>query len=206
MTGRSIGQTQVWNFLTSFRQNSIGAGWTTLPQHFRHNGYLTLGTGKIYHEGAPPQQDYPYSWSFDEMPYGWGGPDMPNAGPPGSNCTDGLVVCDNHSISCAGGLIGCHPEYTIGGDNLSMWCTINETALGDRKLLDEAEAQNAIDRLRFAKRQQHPDTGGAVAGKNQRPFFLAVSVSRSVLYTKFACSFAVTEWVPALLCQAWRLT
>ena len=26
--------------------------WTTLPQNFRENGYLTLGTGKYFHDGC----------------------------------------------------------------------------------------------------------------------------------------------------------
>jgi arylsulfatase A-like enzyme len=26
--------------------------WTTLPEHFKANGYLTLGTGKFYHDGG----------------------------------------------------------------------------------------------------------------------------------------------------------
>lgn len=52
-------------------------GWTSLPQHFRNNGYLTLSAGKIFHSeeggmgpapwdgpgtGMPPLQDPP-SWS-----------------------------------------------------------------------------------------------------------------------------------------------
>ena len=26
--------------------------WTTLPQHFKNHGYLTLGTGKLFHDGG----------------------------------------------------------------------------------------------------------------------------------------------------------
>ena len=133
---------------------------------FCQNGNLTLGTGKVFHEGAPPQQDYPFSWSFEEMPYGWGGPDLLTGGPPGSNCTDGLIVRDYHSLCCPNGVIGCPSEYRVAEDNLSMWCMVNETALGDTKLLDEAEAQNAIDRLRYAAKFRSRE-----AGKGQPPPF-----------------------------------
>jgi iduronate 2-sulfatase len=170
MTGRTPQTNQVWNFLTSFRQNGIGANWTTLPQHFRQNGYFTTGTGKVFHEGAPPQQDYPLSWSFDEMPFGWGGGAMP-AGPANTECTDGLVVCDNRTMECAEGINDCPAHLRIAGNE--QWCIINETAMSlqGRKLWDEAEAQNAIDRLRFAAKMQ---TERRENKQPHRPFFLAV--------------------------------
>ena len=34
-----------------------------MPQHFKDNGWLTLGGGKTYHPGRPPNWDEPYSWS-----------------------------------------------------------------------------------------------------------------------------------------------
>ena len=174
MTGRRPDTTKSYSFLTSFRQNGAGAGWTTLPQHFRQSGYLTLGTGKVFHEGAPPQQDYPRSWSFEEMPYGWGGVPMP-AGPPGTNCTDGLTVCDNRTIECAHGVIGCPARYKVAGDELGMWCSLNETALDGRKLIDQAETHNALDRLRFAARMQ---ASRRAKRESSRPFFLAVGYHR----------------------------
>lgn len=57
---------------------TVGRGWVTLPQHFKQSGYLTMGTGKIFHTeeggagpapwdgydaGMPPLQDPP-SWSY----------------------------------------------------------------------------------------------------------------------------------------------
>ena len=49
MSGRMPDTTKVWNFLNSFRDGSItdsagltGLQWTTLPQHFKKNGYWTV--------------------------------------------------------------------------------------------------------------------------------------------------------------------
>ena len=61
LSGRRPQTTQIWNFLSSFR--AIGPSWTTLPSHFLSNGYLTLGTGKLYHGGHPANGDGNLSWS-----------------------------------------------------------------------------------------------------------------------------------------------
>ncbi len=48
-----------------FRRNDTGSNWTTLPGAFKAAGYLTLGMGKIFHEGMPADdpQDARVSWS-----------------------------------------------------------------------------------------------------------------------------------------------
>lgn len=75
MTGRQPDHTRVWNFRQDFRQAGIGptglAGdkWVTMPQYFKQHSYLTLGHGKLYHPGKPPQWDEPKSWS-QLQPYG----------------------------------------------------------------------------------------------------------------------------------------
>ncbi|KAJ8612822.1 hypothetical protein CTAYLR_002048 [Chrysophaeum taylorii] len=66
MSGRRPDRTQAFNFLDDFRE--VGANWTTLPEHFKNNGYLTLGGGKTFHPDLPPDYDEPYSWSQD-VPY-----------------------------------------------------------------------------------------------------------------------------------------
>eukprot|EP00041_Stephanoeca_diplocostata_P021398 m.497691 g.497691 ORF g.497691 m.497691 type:complete len:172 (+) comp21817_c0_seq6:432-947(+) len=41
-----------------------GGNFTTLPQHFKEQGYLSLGVGKIFHPGGPSNNsDVAYSWS-----------------------------------------------------------------------------------------------------------------------------------------------
>ena len=105
-TGRRPDATKVWNFLDNFRRGTsdgdtagmptdpVGADWTTLPGNFKRNGYFVTGTGKTFHPGDPYQFDYPYSWSFDEFPYGFGG--GPTKGHPDwKNTTSDHIWCNN---------------------------------------------------------------------------------------------------------------
>ncbi len=34
-----------------------GANWTTLPQFFKQQGFLTVGGGKLFHPNKPPDND-----------------------------------------------------------------------------------------------------------------------------------------------------
>jgi iduronate 2-sulfatase len=91
MSGRRPDQTFAWNQKNHFRE--IGPDWTTLPGMFKKSGYLTVGTGKLYHPcpfagkfrntshlldcGGPPDYDGLKSWSPEALPYnnpcyGWG--------------------------------------------------------------------------------------------------------------------------------------
>lgn len=47
-----------------------GGNFTTLPQYFREHGYLTIGSGKIFHPGAASGNcDVAYSWSAESLPF-----------------------------------------------------------------------------------------------------------------------------------------
>lgn len=75
LSGRRPDATAVWNFIDDFRGSCMGstravcqgtggnASWSSLPQHFRRHGYRTVGAGKIFQPGAPPDNDELYSWS-----------------------------------------------------------------------------------------------------------------------------------------------
>lgn len=65
MTGRRPRTTTCYNFKDHFRLPGIGPNWTSLPQHFKNNGYLVLGGGKTFHPNLPPNYDEPLSWSQD---------------------------------------------------------------------------------------------------------------------------------------------
>lgn len=67
MSGRRPDANKVYSFVGHFRQT--GPNWTSLPEHFRRNGYSTTGTGKLFHEGLPPNYDQPRSWSPELGPY-----------------------------------------------------------------------------------------------------------------------------------------
>jgi hypothetical protein len=63
MSGRRPDTTRVWEFKDSFRQGG-GLGWTSLPEWYKRHGYLTLGSGKLFHVSsrhlwgaAPPPLD-----------------------------------------------------------------------------------------------------------------------------------------------------
>ena len=68
MTGRRPDTTKAWNFIDTSGRRGVGKDWVSLPEHFKNNGYLTLGGGKLYHPGLPPNNDEPLSWSQD-APY-----------------------------------------------------------------------------------------------------------------------------------------
>ena len=66
LSGRGPETTGVYNFIDDFRTSSpgnVGETWTTLPQHFKENGYWTIGGGKVYHPGKPADNDMPKSWT-----------------------------------------------------------------------------------------------------------------------------------------------
>ena len=49
LCGRRPDRTLIFGF-----EAGTPAGWTTLPEAFRRSGYLTLGTGKLWHWGPGP--------------------------------------------------------------------------------------------------------------------------------------------------------
>jgi arylsulfatase A-like enzyme len=70
LSGRRPDVTKAYNFIDSFRgtPDSPGANWTSLPQAFKQAGYLTYGTGKVYHDGPPlPPNFDPPSWTQDTV-------------------------------------------------------------------------------------------------------------------------------------------
>jgi iduronate 2-sulfatase len=63
VSGRRPDTTKSWQFVDHFREHSVGGDkWTALPQLFRQRGWTTVGAGKIYHPGLPPNNDLPKSW------------------------------------------------------------------------------------------------------------------------------------------------
>ena len=63
LTSRYPDATRVWDLFSYFR--TVGGNYTTIPQLFRENGYLTSGSGKIFHPGhaSGGNDDGPFSWS-----------------------------------------------------------------------------------------------------------------------------------------------
>ncbi|CAL8264147.1 unnamed protein product [Lota lota] len=63
LTSRRPDTTRLYDFYSYWR---VAAGnYTTLPQHFKSQGYTTMSVGKVFHPGIASNNtdDYPYSWS-----------------------------------------------------------------------------------------------------------------------------------------------
>lgn len=65
LTGRRPDTTHVYDLRTYFR--NVGGNFTTIPQFFKDQGYLSAGMGKIFHPGYhASHHDDPISWN---VPY-----------------------------------------------------------------------------------------------------------------------------------------
>ncbi|KAL8621043.1 hypothetical protein ACOMHN_040568 [Nucella lapillus] len=64
LTGRRPDTTRVFDLVHYFRR--VAGNYTTLPQHFKNNGYISQSVGKIFHPGPASgyTDDYPYSWTY----------------------------------------------------------------------------------------------------------------------------------------------
>ncbi|XP_070616053.1 iduronate 2-sulfatase isoform X2 [Erythrolamprus reginae] len=63
LTGRRPDSTRLYDFNSYWRTHA--GNYTTLPQYFKENGYLTISVGKVFHPGVSSNHsdDSPYSWS-----------------------------------------------------------------------------------------------------------------------------------------------
>lgn len=63
LTSRRPDSLHLYDFYSYWR-DSVG-NYTTIPQHFKENGYYTHSIGKVFHPGISSNfsDDSPYSWS-----------------------------------------------------------------------------------------------------------------------------------------------
>ncbi|NWQ81331.1 IDS sulfatase, partial [Columbina picui] len=63
LTGRRPDTTRLYDFYSYWRVHA--GNYSTMPQYFKENGYVTLSVGKVFHPGVSSNytDDYPYSWS-----------------------------------------------------------------------------------------------------------------------------------------------
>lgn len=70
LTSRRPDTSRVWQISEAQYWRVSGGNFTSLPQYFKERGYITVGTGKIFHPGAPSNNsDSQYSWSPECLPY-----------------------------------------------------------------------------------------------------------------------------------------
>ncbi|XP_037636548.1 iduronate 2-sulfatase [Sebastes umbrosus] len=64
LTSRRPDTTRLYDFNSYWRVHS--GNYTTMPQHFKSQGYSTMSVGKVFHPGIASNHsdDYPYSWSI----------------------------------------------------------------------------------------------------------------------------------------------
>ncbi|KAL8599536.1 hypothetical protein ACOMHN_066534 [Nucella lapillus] len=63
LTGRRPDTTRLYDLYSYWRSHA--GNYTSLPQHFKDNGYFTQSVGKVFHPGRASNftDDYPLSWS-----------------------------------------------------------------------------------------------------------------------------------------------
>ncbi|XP_057393941.1 iduronate 2-sulfatase isoform X5 [Balaenoptera acutorostrata] len=63
LTGRRPDTTRLYDFNSYWRAHS--GNFSTIPQYFKENGYVTMSVGKVFHPGISSNHsdDSPYSWS-----------------------------------------------------------------------------------------------------------------------------------------------
>jgi len=69
LTGKRPNNLKIWNNTPHFR--GLHPKIKTLPEHFKDNGFYTVGIGKIFHNWVHPIQGDPQSWS-ESQTYHWG--------------------------------------------------------------------------------------------------------------------------------------
>lgn len=143
MSGRRPDTTRVWEFVDHFRESGVGADWVSMPQYFKQFGYLTVGGGKLYHPGVPPNNDWPTSWS----------PEFEYFIPGGT------------------GAYTCKAEAPCDAFGKSEWCAAevdkDASILSDQKIRD-----NCLEHLRAAKNasQDRPFFVGCGFHKPHAPY------------------------------------
>ena len=143
------------------------ANWTSMPQAFRKNGYFTLGTGKVFHDGTG-----------GVLP-GWTGPGMPPLQDPPSWSPG----CSMQDVDSAAYMWGC--DTPVGSLGAAKGCAVNATEAGDvgageKPLADKIVADDALSKLEIAARTLR-STG--------RQFYLAAGFRKPHMSWRFPAPF-----------------
>eukprot|EP00039_Didymoeca_costata_P029970 m.27309 g.27309 ORF g.27309 m.27309 type:complete len:560 (-) comp7884_c0_seq1:85-1764(-) len=159
MSGRRPSTTRIWNFISDFR--AVGPNWTTLPSQFKDSGYLTLGTGKLFHAGHPKNGDGNMSWSnISGIQFVCN--DAGNVGPPGTYCEPSPRSC--------------HVPGSANAPN-PRWCAIVNVSLNGSlpsnssigSFADTDTLNDALLKLDYAVDNKK---------KTGQPFFLGMGVQK----------------------------
>ena len=133
MTGRRPDTTKVWIGIGNSDFRVVGPDWVSLPEHFKNNGYTTLGGGKTYHPGHPANYDEPKSWSQDQ-PY------FP------LKATDCPKPHNNSRLDKSKGDVS----------GIDTWCPLSEKKYPDSYHFEYKLANHTIDTLKYVSKKGGP--------------------------------------------------
>ena len=155
LTGRRPDRTRCWNFNSNFRVSGVpksnGQPWRSLPQWFKENGFLTLSSGKLYHDGPPgqpPRNDFPMSWS--EPVWGNGPPIGDAGGCVGAQTRDTQLKYVQRAGPWRGKSMCCVDVDDLASLNDDDNKTQPQSAPGQRVEYDHRLATRTIENLRRA--------------------------------------------------------
>nr|XP_054756002.1 iduronate 2-sulfatase-like [Lytechinus pictus] len=168
LTGRRPDTTRLYDFGSYWRTHA--GNYTTLPQHFKDNGYFTASVGKVFHPGIPSggNDDYPYSWSI--QPY------HP------STALQGAKVCPNLD----------------GTLHDNVMCPVNVSAMPLQSLPDMQSLEYSSSILKNLSAASHSTNAHGRPDKTSRsprdpdmqpPFFLAVGFHKPHIPWKYPEEF-----------------
>ncbi|RXM94905.1 Iduronate 2-sulfatase [Acipenser ruthenus] len=127
LTGRRPDTTRLYDFGSYWREHA--GNYTTLPQHFKSSGYITMSVGKVFHPGIASNHsdDYPYSWST--RPYH-----------PSSYEYEKKKVCKGKD----------------GKLHANLLCPVDVSEMPDGTLPDMQSTEEAVRLLKAVKDESHP--------------------------------------------------
>ena len=119
LTSRRPDTSRTWSVVPSEYWRERGGNFSTLPQYFKERGFLTMGLGKIFHDGAASgDADVAFSWSSESLPYS-------HAGSPADCSPDTVTMSSGGGGETLSTRTAMSPSPVGADDN--MPCTANVT-------------------------------------------------------------------------------
>nr|XP_039260210.1 iduronate 2-sulfatase-like isoform X2 [Styela clava]XP_039260211.1 iduronate 2-sulfatase-like isoform X3 [Styela clava] len=128
LTSRRPDTTKLYDFGSYWRTHA--GNFTTLPQHFKENGYFAYSIGKVFHPGkcSNGTDDFPYSWSVP-------------AYHPSTQKYKMQKVCPN-------------PDGTL---SMNLLCAVNVSTQPEKTLPDIQSSDHAVEILKQLEKDQQKE-------------------------------------------------
>lgn len=167
LTSRRPDRTRVYDLYSNFR--TVAANYTTLPEHFLNNGYVTVGMGKIFHPGHASGAGLP--GGSDDGCCSW---------------TNGSQAVDSDEIAGLGYYHAPNLKAWSGQNgsfnDARSWFIVPHALEAEHPLPDNQTADHAIKTLSYftSEYQRYQDAVAEAVEKREpapaaiKPWFLAV--------------------------------